>query len=260
MAIEVKAPRVEKKPNYETAVVLSDTQFPFQDDDALKLVDIFLKETQPDRIFLNGDIADCWALSRYPKEPDRIANAFRDEMLMVRAWLESLRKTCPKAKITFIAGNHCYRLKSYLVNKAPELFGFLTLDKILDLKSLDIEWIDSGLRESFVRYGKILIGHFDVVRAHSAYTAKALVDKYNMSIVQGHTHRQGMYFKTTANEKLVGIEQGALCNAGEYQLMPNWQKGFCVIKKDRKSDHFNAQLVQIINKKMFYGDKIYTIK
>lgn len=242
---------------YETALIMGDWQVPFQDDKALKLVFRLAADIQPDRIFLNGDIVDCFSLSTFDKDPENSLGSFKNEIATARKLLKELRTLCPKSKITYIFGNHEYRLKRYLMREARELYGFVTLKDLLFLDDLKIEVVDSGHRESFTEYGNLLIGHFDIARSHSGQTAKSLVDRFHQSVVQSHTHRLGLFFKTTNREELVGAECGCLCKKGEYQIIPNWQQGALVIKKDllKGNDFFN--MIHIRDHSLFYNNKIY---
>jgi len=243
---------------YETAVVISDLHIPYQDRRSVALVMDFLFEHTPDKIFLNGDIMDCFALSRFEKEPDKIAGAFKREVEETKDFLNRLRLACPDSEITYIFGNHEARLKSYLINKAPELFGFIDLESILELDKYKVKLIDSGLKESYVRYGKVIIGHFDIIRSHSAYTAKALVDRLGQTIIQAHSHRIGWYSKTAGNNQMEGVESGCLCLPGQYIANPNWQQGIVFIHKDKGNSEPFLQLLPIKNHKMFFGSEVYS--
>ena len=54
-----------------TIAVLNDSHNPFQDQRALREVELFLKELQPDMVIYAGDMSDFYALSKFDKNPAR---------------------------------------------------------------------------------------------------------------------------------------------------------------------------------------------
>lgn len=87
-------------------VVVSDIHFPFQDDNAIKAFFKFLKEHTVDTVILNGDIMDCYDVSRFDKDISRI-NSLQKEINLVNKFFSRIREIKPEAKIIFIKGNHC---------------------------------------------------------------------------------------------------------------------------------------------------------
>jgi predicted MPP superfamily phosphohydrolase len=279
---------------YETAIALNDLHCPFQDNAAVKAVLDFIKDLSPDIVFLLGDILDFADISHFCRNPLRslsreeieeaaaqskdtgpdyvLQAAMQRELNEAYKFLEGVRKAAPKARIKYVFGNHEYRFYRFLMEKAPELFGLtragkdqrhksvLSVDYLLRFDDLDIDSVFSGMRESYIQWGAYLIlGHFNVVRAHSGWTAKALVEQKNISLVQSHTHRMGSFHKTAFNGyQLVGHENGCLCSLEpEYMVSPNWQQGFSVLHKKCGGDRFHIQQVPIVDHKFFYGDVEY---
>lgn len=181
--------------------------------------------------------------------------------------LRDHRKAAPNAKFKYVSGNHEHRLIMFLNEMAPQLVGLaragekvpvLSLPYLLRFDELDIEFIYSGTRESWFQWGGLLIGHFDKVLKCSGYTAKAIVDDRGFSIIQGHTHRLGASFKRQFDSDLAGFEAGCMCGLHpEYNAMPNWQQGFCVVHKRRGGKRFHVNLVPIVEGIFIYGDKEY---
>lgn len=220
-------------PDYTRAVVIGDAHIPHEDNN-LYLVMKFMKEKQFDYIFLNGDMIDCEGLS-----PKFIRNrhtdyTFAEQTERLVDVLSRIRKDSPKAKIIYIYGNHEYRHEAYIRVSAPELMGVkgTTLAEILSLEELDIEVQDVGLRENYVEFGDICIGHWDIVRKNAAYTVNALLNDFGRSIIQGHVHRCAVAQKSLLDRTITGIENGCLCELSPaYRLQANWQHGFTVIDK-----------------------------
>ena len=168
---------------YEKIVVPSDFHVPFHDRQALSAFISFCKYFKPDKIFLNGDIIDFYAISRFTKDPGR-ALELQQEIDEAVGVLKMIRKANPKAEIHYIKGNHEARLQRYLWSEAKELAGLkiLTVEHFLQLKSLNIIYHEQGR----CKYSGITIKHGSVVRKYSGYTAKAEVEKNGVSGISGH--------------------------------------------------------------------------
>lgn len=214
-------------------------------------------DLQPDLIVINGDLADCWEISKFDKNPaHHQAGRLAKELDEVRDFLRKLRKRFLKARIVYILGNHEHRWALFISSHARELHGLpgMTLQDQLGLEDLRIECIYSGNRESSWLWGKLLIGHFNLASMHSGYTAKNLLDRKGISLVQAHTHRGGSSFKRLWDRDIVAHEGFCLCDRSPaYVDRPNWQLGFTIVYKDRKSDHFFVEphpIAEIVN-----GDK-----
>ena len=248
--------KVEKPgiPKTGLDIVINDIHFPFEDEKLLAKVTSFIVEIRPDRIFLNGDIMDCAEISSYDKSPITTPKLM-DEINITRAWLDNLRTNNPSADIYYIFGNHEARFQRFLIHNARQLVGMpgLSLEEQLRLNDLNIKIVNSDLRESFLEAGNgLLIGHFDLVRKNSAYTARALVERFGNSLIQGHVHRVGLYAHTVHGRTLYGYENGCLCDTSPpYLVHPDWQQGFSVIAW--QGDDWQVQQIPGINGKFYYA-------
>lgn len=93
-------------------VIAGDFHYPFLAEKPYAEFLCLLQEIKPDKIYLNGDLLDCWEISR----------------------LRVIRRDNPEAEIIYIAGNHEFRLNQYIIRNAPHLFSVVPhLDKILEL-------------------------------------------------------------------------------------------------------------------------------
>src|SRR5207253_10422988 len=93
-------------------------------------------------LILNGDFQDFWEISSYDLTP-RTGKEFRSEIEIGRSVLRSFRRSLPHARITWIEGNHEFRLRKYLIQNARELYGLrgVSVPDIFDLKRLKIEYV-----------------------------------------------------------------------------------------------------------------------
>ena len=142
------------------------------------------------------------------------------------------------------------------LHSAPEVEHLLKFDKLINNElDIPIEIVENIGRDTMKKYfnDKLLIGHFNKALKHSSYTAKGLVDQYKMNIIQGHTHRIGMYYVTGAKETYIGVEGGCLCDIKPtYVNSPNWQTGFVMAR-----DHKNIEIIPIDDDEAIYRGRIY---
>jgi len=254
---------------FEKALVLNDLHFPHENSRAIGLTLKIAEELQPDIIFLNGDIIDCWAISDFVKNPKTSNTDFSYEIERTSSFLYNLRWRFPKARIIYIFGNHEYRWVKYIVTHADKLVKLrgLSLEEQLGLNETDILVVNSGNRENSYLWGKLLIGHFDRVNKHSGMTAKNLIDDKSISLIQAHTHRGGSSFRRLYDRDIVGYENFCLCDRNpDYTDHPNWGLGFSIVYKDQDSDYFFVSqhpIAEIKNGsasfyKTFFNGKLYT--
>ena len=251
---------------HRKVLVHADIHFPFQDQKILDLIYLFADWWKPDTIIHGGDLMDFYRLSKFSKDPsppdmlDREFEAARNHLKILLLLAQ---------EVHLIEGNHEARLNKYLNDCAPELKSLtqaatgevlLTVENILGLNEMGIEFIKMRGREAYKRYNDILVGHFNKVSKHSAYTAKALVEDKGISIIQHHTHRGGVYYKTVIGGQLVGIENFCTCDIHpSYIQNPNWQQGFTCLLLDRNGKRFTAYPICIVDYKFIFGDKKFSL-
>ena len=243
----------------KTWVILNDIQIPFEDKRVLNLVLSFVKDLRPDGVVLNGDIVDCYSVSDFDKNPLSGATLAK-EIRGAERLMSSLSGI--KEKI-WLGGNHEDRLRRH-VWKNPKLIGDLDADsrerlvaaldfpEVFSLSSHGFSWRPYG---ATFNLGKLLVTHGSLVSKHSGQTARAHLDKYGTSVLIGHTHRGGVYFKRDLKGVHAAYENFCLCRLDpEYVQNPNWQQGFAVVHVDEKTGFFNVQSIPILpGNQFFYG-------
>lgn len=241
--------------DWEKSIVINDIHIPFHDPKVIKLLFRFIKWFKPKKVFINGDLLDCWAISKFDKNP-KDGTSLNDEIRIGRKFLQDLRALDKDMDIIWIYGNHEYRFQQYLISQAPELIGLngLSLAEQMNVKDYGVKVVFSGLKESFIPYGRLYIGHYNKVAKHGGYTVKSLIDDKGVSVIQGHTHRFGSHLRTLLDGTVLGgWENACLCSLRpNYVLNPNWQHGFSVVWK-KKNGRFMVEQVPIIHYKFFYG-------
>ena len=177
----------------ERIVVIPDTHHPYQDEEAIQKVLKFIKDYKPTKIIMLGDHVDFYALSRFDKDPERITS-LQGEIDSVQSLFKDLRKVF-KGDITYLEGNHEYRLIKYLMRN-PEISSLKNLNTVPALL---------GLKEYGIKYKKmeiihsVIFKHGDIVRRYSGYTARGEFENEGTSGISGHTHRIGSHYHTNRN-------------------------------------------------------------
>ena len=190
----------------------------------------------------------------------------KDELDLGWKLLKKIRDTIPETEISYIEGNHEFRLRQYIIRNAPEIYDLAPdLPELLELNQFNIEWVGtkegaSKWVDTYKQFGQLYVGHWDRVNKHSAMTAKNLVEDKGVSLIQNHVHRGGTYHKRLEDGKqLVGIENFCMCDLNpDYMGNPNWQQGWTVAYIDLEgSGRFHAYPIQVLGYKMFFGGKVY---
>jgi len=238
---------------YERSICLSDVHAPYQDDVAIATACRFIKWYKPHNIFLLGDIIDFYSISSFMKDPEKMD--LQEESDQAKIFFSSIRGVAPKANIVMTLGNHCNRLDKYLWLH-PELRKmrmFQSISNLLDLEKFKIKCLD---RKDRLIYNNIKLEHGDVVRKHSAYSAKAQMEKRGMTGISGHTHRLGSHYLKNESGFYAWYENGCLCDLDpEYVDEPNWQQGFTVINHSRTGDRFDINQICITDGKLSFMGK-----
>ena len=246
---------------YLKTLVIGDLHIPFIDYSCLELVLAFIRWWKPKCIVINGDALDCWALSKFSKDPSRALDVKPEIDLAKRILLRIKRAAGPDCKIIYLFGNHEFRFYSYVTSNAPAIHSLISLKQELAIEGIKV--IDHQSREQYMQMGEFLIGHFHKVNQHSAYTAKNLVSAKVKSLIQGHTHRMGMYTVSTFSGLFQGFEGGCLCH-DTYVQSPNWQQGFITLEPYNNGTECNVFPVLINRSSGFkhfsYQGKIFRRK
>jgi predicted phosphodiesterase len=210
----------------ESILFLPDLHCPYHD---VRAFDMFLragKALKPKHLVVIGDLADFYSVSSHLKDPTRTAN-LEWEIQEVNGALDQLDALKAKHKY-YVSGNHEDRLTRYLQEKAPHLFGVVSIPDLLNLKARGWEYTPY---KSQTQIGKLRLTH-DVGVAGRYATHKAL-DTYQHSVVTGHTHRMGYIVEGNAEgEHKLSAAFGWLGDASAVDYMArcnvnkNWTLGF----------------------------------
>ncbi len=232
--------------------IINDVQIPWQDKQVLNLVTDFVRDLKPHGIVLNGDIVDCYAISDFNKDPDRIKTWGLKREITEAGELMSRFKDIPEK--WFLGGNHEDRWRR-VQWQFPSLQGMLMdFDEALHMTDYGFRWKPYG---GILQLGKLFVTHGSIVSKHSGQTARAHFDKYGNSVLIGHTHRLGVFYRTNSRGMHAAYENGCLCRLNpEYVQAPDWQHGLSIVHV-LDNGFFNVQQVPVLRRRtILYGDTV----
>lgn len=227
--------------------VISDVQIPWQDKKVLNLVTDFIRDLKPDGVILNGDVVDCYLISDYDKDPARIKSWGLKREMAEAAELMSRFKNIPER--WWLGGNHEQRW-TRIQWRFPAFEGMLQdFDEAFHMTDHGFAWKPYG---GMLNLGKLIVTHGSLVSKHSGQTARQHFDKYGNSVLVGHTHRLGSYFRTNHRGMHGAYENGCLCRLDpEYVQAPDWQQGFSVVHVF-DDGMFDVNLIPVLKRRTFF--------
>jgi hypothetical protein len=245
----------------DVTVVGSDLHVPFHDPRAVGCFLGYIRDTKPNRLVLNGDIADFYALSKFSKNPKRELE-LQDELDATNDVLDALDSVMPEGSAKdFVLGNHCARLVRYLADNSRALHGLraLTLDELLHLTERGYNVVPMVGRDASLHVGRVEVGHFNIARKDSGASARALLLDRGCSVIQAHTHKLSAIYKRKrgTGEQIAAWEMGCLCDLNpEYVTSPDWQQGFATITTC-SSGRYHVALHEILGGELLAGGRRY---
>lgn len=270
-------------PDGTRIVVLPDIHVPAHNKKLMWAVLEFLKDYQPHIVILIGDVADVFALSRWPVPP-RVVKNMQKELDEARRLIDRIIEVSRCVHLFFIMGNHEDRTHRYLTDPAAGLanvLDFNTREPILSFHGLmgykpgDPVTFIYDLQEKGGFGGGILVNddlefhHGFIVRPNPGASPRADADRTGRSTAHGHTHRAAMGARETTSGMLRYFEFGHLVDPehpymGYANLLNNWHPaiGPGVIVGGKV--HLKVLPIKQVTKngkacfKFIFGKKVYT--
>jgi hypothetical protein len=244
----------------------SDQHFPAHDPRAIDLWFKVLKSFKPDIVDYLGDTSDAACFARYSEGRsiefiNEVAKSTSEtyfpyieaEERQVRDFYIKTRKILPDAQIFVALGNHDARVFDYADKKFPEEAHLITPESLWGLDSIGADYIYYNDPPAY-RYGDIYAHHGISISKHAGESVRNDVTDFGVSIIRGHSHRIGSFFKTNElrnegrGETLRGFEIGHMNNPKhklfKYSQRHDWQMGFAVGEID-EDGFVHIQLIQI---------------
>lgn len=247
----------------------SDQQIPYHDPRVIDLWWQVVRWYKPDVIDYLGDTSDqaCWSrwtdgtssdfYSAIKKSTDQPVLPFVFEQEKpVKEFYERTRALAPKAQLFSALGNHDIRVWPYFDKKEPALVEAITPQSLWGFGDLGIDYIMYEDRPKH-RFGDMYVHHGMSVSKHAGESVRNDVTDFGVSMMRGHSHRLGSYFKRyeLREETLRGFEIGHMSDVNSegmgYQNLHQWNKGFAVGyiesgREDMPDGYFpHIQLIEI---------------
>jgi hypothetical protein len=215
------------------ALLIGDVHIPFHDKVAISIMVDYCKQYDIDALIIDGDFADCFEISSFDVEPNVIK--FKDEIEAVKQMLKYLKQEFPNAKIYYKFGNHEKRFESYMIKKAPELFGleFFNLETIFDLFNLGVQHIKDN---KIINLSGLAIIHGHEYKGgitSPANPARTTFLRAKSTALSAHNHQTSEHSEPTINGELISCWSiGCLCNLHPAYMPENkWNHGFAIYRK-----------------------------
>lgn len=232
------------------ALVLQDTHVPYHDPIAVRSTIDHGKSQGCNMVVLNGDIADCFAVSFWEKDPRQ--RDFASEIDIVKHFLDALRSHFPKARFIYKLGNHEERFIRYMMVKAPELLGIPEFDftNLYDLHDMQVVQDKRP-----IRLGKLNVLHGHEYRfaiSNPVNPARGLFLRTRAHSLCGHFHQKSEHNARSVEQKGIACwSTGCLCDLHpDYAPFNEWSHGFAIVEVD-KDGEFEVRNHYIAHGKVF---------
>lgn len=208
-------------------------------------------------IVLLGDYADFYSVNRYGRHPT-VDVLLVEEIDSVREGLNELDRLFPEAKKVFLEGNHEKRLESYLVEKAPALFGVTEVQFLFEI-NLRAKWsfVPFGREQSHRVLGTDLYAfHRPKASQPKSHLARSLV-----SSVYGDVHKIERCHAVGLDKRhyvsvCPGWHGDVSSQVFDYMpSVPQWQLGFAFVTADQTSGEFFIDTFEIKNNRAIVHGK-----
>jgi predicted phosphodiesterase len=234
--------------------VLNDIHFPYHDRKAYrKALNMMQKWPDLRHIYLNGDIAEIESVSSHPKGPTA-QSMLLQELELVNKELDSLAKLFPDLPVTYVCGNHEYRIYRYIRDVAPQMWGLAEAPSLLKFDERPTwKFIDYGPSQ-WVKCGKtsnLWLRHEPLVGG--ATHAKGTAEKAYVSVLYGHTHVYQQYTHKKMGPKPFLVTATSCGFLGDIKApcfnyrgsKDNWVNGFTRVDCDEKSGEYSVQFITL---------------
>jgi hypothetical protein len=188
-------------------------------------------------VLLNGDIMDCYELSRFEKS--KYKRSFIEEVQMTKQFLSWLRFKFPSAHIYYKIGNHEDRIRQYIIKNANAFEGHpsLELEALLDFERFGIDVIQSKELMNFSGMA-IIHGHeFGSSTFSPVSVARGLYNRAKVSAACGHSHVTSSHFETNIYDETIECYSiGCLSELRpDYQRFSKYNYGFAIITRQQNN-------------------------
>lgn len=195
-----------------------------------------LREAGINTLILNGDMMDLFHLSKHEKIEAK--RNWKWELDVSRAMLRHIREHFgDKVRIIYREGNHEERFKRYIASKAKELEDSIVLDEMLDLRGLNIEWVQARAK---MKAGGLYIDHgHEYFGGGQVNPSRSYLLKIFDNILLGHVHKksESIVRRPLDGSHVQAHTIGCLCDLNPHYAPRNqWTHGFAIVELGKHGD------------------------
>lgn len=242
-----------KSAKWNHAVAYGDSHEPFADKKCMKAIRGVIADVRPQLVIHIGDLADCWSISRFEKDPARL-HTLQDDIDVAGGHLHQTAQVCRDAKRYLVEGNHEERLRKVIWDlqgaqrELARLRVFqkaMTWPSLLGLDQIGWDFIPTADQPKLGLITKLAVKHGTVVRKWSGWSAKGEYEKHGKGGLSGHTHRLGAFYHRDMAGSHVWHETGCSCDLKpEYVQHPDWQHACVVVAYTEDRYHVEPVYIQ----------------
>jgi predicted phosphodiesterase len=231
--------------------IMSDTHIPYHNIPALNEAVNYFQIKKIDALLLNGDILDCYMLSKF--QPDPRKRKFWQEIEAFKQFITALKEVL-SVPIYYKIGNHEERYIKVMISRCAEFLDIsnFEFENVLGCKELRVEVIKDQ-RIVYIGGLAVLHGHEVGMKAISVNPARTLFLKTHASSLCSHLHRTSQHTEPSINEDITCWSTGHL---GEehpaYARINKWNHGIARVEADEAG---NFEVINFGLK----ANKLYTI-
>jgi|GEM_PF-1052155 len=167
-------------------IIICDPHFPYHDSHAWEVALAAIEAVKPERVVCTGDGFDCYACSRFCKDPMR-KHRLVDELELGGAELRRLMKAAgPDCSFVYCGGNHEDRIDRLLMD-VPALHGMTSAKDQVQKYLPGCEWVPY---RNVKRLGKVVYTH--ELGFAGKYAAQHTLAEAGTNVIFGHSHRASL--------------------------------------------------------------------
>lgn len=233
----------------KNTLLLSDIHIPYHSIQAIEEAINYGLAKNIDSILLNGDILDCYMLSKF--QPDPRQRNFGEEIIAFKQFILSLKQTFD-VPIFFKLGNHCERYEKVMIIKSPEFLNipYFDFENVLGCTAMGVTVIKD---QRIVYAGNLPIFHGHEIKLQSINVnpARSLFLKVHATAICSHLHRTSSHTEPSLKEDITCWSTGHLGESHpRYARINKWNHGCARIEKD-EDGNFEVININLTKNKLF---------
>jgi predicted phosphodiesterase len=211
-------------------LVLGDTHFPMHDRGTIEAAVREAKAKNAAGVLFNGDMMDMVGVTPFFREPSK--EGFHDEIECGRQAFRWFRAQLPKARFVMREGNHEFRLRRFIVERAAALYDLpeLRLPALIGLPAVGCEWVQDKRK---VMLGKLatLHGH-ELRKGEGVNPARFAFLRTTSTVLVNHFHRSSEHHQRALDEKhFAAWSVGCACyTSPDYDPFNQWNHGYAMVE------------------------------